>query len=145
MKFTPFTFVRRLLRRRAASSPALDALSAITRLPRATMTADEYFVEVLSVCRESRQGPIVPAAISSGEIISQRLLRMAEILGAFDVPYCGVIKLTSEQLDDLRVHCAPESPEIDPTVSPAAWLTGIPIVRVDNVEESTPYTHGWLP
>ncbi|MFC0438777.1 hypothetical protein [Kutzneria buriramensis] len=86
--------------------------------------------------------PLLPTPAAAGDLYEQ-LVHLAEILHVFDAPYFDQIKLTQQQLDAVRARFPPESP--NPELNPAAWLTGIPIVLVDTVEESTPYERGWLP
>jgi hypothetical protein len=57
-----------------------------------------------------------------------------------------VIKLTAEQREELRAAGPPPAPEPYGQPGGSGWaaLTGVPVVLVDTVEESTPYERGWL-
>jgi hypothetical protein len=60
---------------------------------------------------------------------------------AWDVAKKGPIKLTGRQLDAFRVFKPLPLHLYD---RPPTSLYGLPIVVVDTVEESTPYTEGWI-
>jgi hypothetical protein len=75
------------------------------------------------------------------------VMRLGESLldTGWDVTQKGSIRLTQNQLSCLKA-ASPAPPRfyggtIDGTVGD---LLGIPIVEVDTVEESTPYTEGWI-
>lgn len=54
------------------------------------------------------------------------------------------IKLTRQQIEMLRDPTPPPSPPPYVHGSAVGGLTGVPIVEVATVEESTPYTEGWI-
>lgn len=55
------------------------------------------------------------------------------------------VKLTAEQREEIRAACPPV-PESYGQPNGHGWATytGVPVVLVDAVEESTPYERGWL-